>query len=105
MDNDPYNEDDDDSDKVNMVTVHGAKGLEFKLVILACANDGIIPHLKEIQLGDVTEERRLFYVAMTRAKDFLFLTRPKIMNGKFGERLYQKSRFIREIDSNLLTCL
>ena len=105
VDTDPDNREDDGADKVNMLTIHGSKGLEFQLVIVVCANDYIIPHLKEVQLGDITEERRLFYVAMTRAKDFLFFTRPKVISGKYGERFYRKSRFIDEINPELLTCL
>jgi superfamily I DNA/RNA helicase len=65
-----------DKGKVNLMTIHAAKGLEFPVVFIAGAEDGIIPHtrsLEEVE-GDLEEERRLFYVAITRARDKLFIS-------------------------------
>ena len=65
---------------VNLMTVHAAKGLEFDVVFIVGANDGIFPHSRSkddpIRLQ---EERRLFYVAITRAKTYLYITYPRFM--------------------------
>lgn len=61
-------------DAVQVMTAHGSKGLEFDTVIIAGCNQGTFPMLRG---GDIAEERRLFYVAMTRAKNHLYLTRAK----------------------------
>ncbi|MDR2500110.1 MAG: UvrD-helicase domain-containing protein [Treponema sp.] len=62
--------------KVNLMTIHASKGLEFPVVFIAGAEDGIIPHRRSIEEGEGTieEERRLFYVAITRAQRKLFIT-------------------------------
>lgn len=81
-----------DSDAVNLMTFHLSKGLEFKTVFIIDANDGLIPHKKSLREDDIEIERRLFYVAMTRAKDnlhILFTTR------RFGKD-FKPSRFILE---------
>lgn len=73
------NDDDDDSlkGKVNLMTIHASKGLEFPVVFIAGCEDGIIPHARSLEDADgggIEEERRLFYVAITRARDKLFLS-------------------------------
>lgn len=62
--------------KVNLMTIHSAKGLEFPVVFVAAVEKDIIPHARSVEEGDanVEEERRLFYVALTRAQKRLFLT-------------------------------
>ena len=62
--------------KVNLMTIHASKGLEFPVVFIAGAEDGLIPHARSLEEGDgnVEEERRLFYVAITRARDKLYIT-------------------------------
>ncbi|AEF86777.1 helicase, UvrD/Rep family [Treponema primitia ZAS-2] len=67
--------------KVNLMTIHASKGLEFPVVFIAGAEDGIIPHERAMEDGEgnsefspLEEERRLFYVAITRARDKLFIT-------------------------------
>ncbi|MBN2874696.1 MAG: UvrD-helicase domain-containing protein, partial [Spirochaetales bacterium] len=67
---------DDDSGKVNLMTIHAAKGLEFDVVFVAGCEDGLIPHARALEDGDgnVEEERRLFYVAITRARKRLIMT-------------------------------
>ena len=77
---------------VSLMTFHSCKGLEFETVILIDANDGIIPHKKSIEEKDIESERRLFYVAITRAKENLHIFFTTHRNGKN----YQPSRFIIE---------
>ena len=61
----------DTNNRINIMTMHGSKGLEFKAVFIVDANQGIIPTSKALRERDFEEERRLFYVAMTRAIDYL----------------------------------
>ncbi len=69
-------EDDNLKGKVNLMTIHASKGLEFPVVFICGCEDGIIPHARSLEDSDggVEEERRLFYVAITRARDKLFLS-------------------------------
>ena len=61
---------------VQLMTIHGSKGLEFKVVYLSGAAEGVLP-LPSTDFEQRDEERRLFYVAMTRAEDMLFITSPR----------------------------
>ena len=77
---------------ISLMTFHMSKGLEYKVVFIIDANDGIVPHKKSIKAFDIESERRLFYVAMTRAKTdlhILFTIR------RFGKN-FKASRFIFE---------
>ena len=78
---------------VRLMTIHAAKGLEFKQVFLIEANEGRIPYRKAKTEKEIEEERRLFYVAMTRAKDSLKISYVKIKNGKE----ITPSRFVDEL--------
>jgi len=62
-----------DIDAVNIVTMHASKGLEWKVVVLPDVNEGVVPHKKAVRNEELEEERRMFYVAMTRAKENLFI--------------------------------
>jgi DNA helicase-2/ATP-dependent DNA helicase PcrA len=62
-----------DEDAVDIVTMHAAKGLEWKIVIIPDVNEGVVPHNKAVTDEEIEEERRMFYVAMTRAKENLFI--------------------------------
>lgn len=64
---------DSNSNAVNIVTMHASKGLEWDVVILPDVNEGTVPHKKAVTDDDIEEERRMFYVAMTRAKKNLFI--------------------------------
>jgi DNA helicase-2/ATP-dependent DNA helicase PcrA len=80
------------------MTIHSAKGLEFEHVILAGAEEGIFPHSRTLFESDqLEEERRLFYVAMTRAKKKLIITRAKerYTFGTYSSNI--ASRFVSEI--------
>lgn len=80
-------------DCVTISTMHSSKGLEYRVVIIADANEGITPHKKALMASDIEEERRLFYVAMTRARDELYIFSARERYNKS----YQKSRFLDEI--------
>lgn len=64
----------DEKEAISLLTMHGAKGLEFDLVFLPDCNEGIVPHKKSMRGKEVEEERRMFYVGMTRAKERLYLS-------------------------------
>lgn len=92
-------EEQDEDDYVNLMTMHASKGLEFPAVIIVGANEEVVPHIKAIQAGDISEERRLFYVGMTRAEKYLFITYPTTVLTKRGVFPNKPSRFIKEINS------
>lgn len=93
----------DDPNRLTLMTVHAVKGLEFSYVFLAGLEEGIFPHRNSMDtLAELEEERRLMYVAITRAKDKLFITSAK-KRMLFGqENIAVPSRFIKEIDSSLI---
>ena len=85
-------------DSVSLMTLHNAKGLEFPVVFVTGLEEGVLPYCKAMNTEDeISEERRLFYVGMTRARDILWLT------GSSRRRLYAKmqdqepSRFLKDI--------
>ena len=78
---------------VVLSTMHGVKGLEFDVVFIVGAVEGVIPHDKSMQPMELEEERRLFYVGVTRAKDSLFISSPKSRYAKETEN----SRFLEEL--------
>ncbi|MGM9978966.1 MAG: 3'-5' exonuclease [Clostridium sp.] len=86
-------------ERIPIITVHQSKGLEFDYVFLAGLEEKIFPSSQAINKGDLKEEKRLFYVAITRAKKKLYLTNSKI--NKWG-RLADTSRFIKDINSKYL---
>lgn len=94
------NDVEDNSDKVKLMTVHAAKGLEFPYVILCGMNEGIFPSRKTKDLLGMEEERRLAFVAMTRAEKGLYLSGAEGRN--FDGTPRYPSRFILDIDEELL---
>ena len=80
-------------DAVTLATMHHAKGLEYDLVFLPDANERITPHHKAQLESDIEEERRLFYVAMTRAREKLYIF---FLKNRYGKKM-EMSRFVREI--------
>ncbi len=72
-------------DAIMLATLHGSKGLEFQEVFLVDVNEGVIPHRKAVLEADLEEERRLFYVGMTRAKDRLHIFYTRQRYGKAAE--------------------
>ncbi|MDR1906922.1 MAG: UvrD-helicase domain-containing protein [Puniceicoccales bacterium] len=96
-------------ENVRLSTVHQAKGLEFAVVFILSLNENSFPLRRTIEEGDVNEERRLFYVAVTRARQELYLCVPNqavidYKKGYFSMPL-QRSRFIREIGNDLFDTL
>ncbi len=93
----------DVGDKVKLMTVHTAKGLEFPYVFLCGLNEGIFPSRKTLTLEQMEEERRLFFVAMTRAKEALYLSEAAGRN--FDGSMRFPSRFVLDIDEAHLDCV
>lgn len=80
---------------VNFMTMHSSKGLEFKVVFVCDVCEGVIPYNRAVLDEEIEEERRMFYVAMTRAKEKLYLLYPKHRYNKDTT----KSRFIEELEA------
>jgi DNA helicase-2/ATP-dependent DNA helicase PcrA len=96
-------EEDVPQNAITLMTLHGAKGLEFPIVFLVGLEDGTLPHQRTIDEGtDLSEERRLFYVGITRAREELYLTRAKsrIRYGKMIPR--NPCRFLEDIPQELI---
>jgi DNA helicase-2/ATP-dependent DNA helicase PcrA len=93
-----------DKEAVNLSTVHQAKGLEFQTVFVIWLSDGMFPSSRSLDTRDaLEEERRLFYVAITRARDELYLTYPHMrLSGGYGDVFQRPSRFLQEIPNDLV---
>lgn len=95
-----------EKDAVTLTTAHQAKGLEWQAVFAIWLADGMFPHARAVEeSGDagLEEERRLFYVTVTRAKDELYLTYPLINHAaRDGDILMKPSRFITEVSNDLV---
>jgi DNA helicase-2/ATP-dependent DNA helicase PcrA len=89
---------------VNLSTVHQAKGLEFHTVFVIWLTDGMFPSSRSLDTRDaLEEERRLFYVSITRARDELYLTFPHMrLSGGYGDVFQRPSRFLKEIPNRLV---
>ena len=91
-----------DEGLVTLMTLHNAKGLEYPIVFIAGCEDGVFPHSRAIEEGALEEERRLFYVGVTRAMRHLYLTHAR-RRAVFGAQTYgMRSRFLDEIPTELL---
>lgn len=95
-------EKDKDKDAVNLMTIHASKGLEFNVVFMPALEEDVFPS-KKIKTGDeLEEERRLFYVGVTRAKRYLFLSCAE-KRKLYGNLLYEmKSRFLYEVENKVI---
>jgi len=100
---------DDNAGKVNLMTIHAAKGLEFPVVFIAGAEDGLIPHEKSMEDAEeegndssIEEERRLFYVAITRAREKLFITSCQKRRSMHNTKECSPSPFLEEIPGELI---
>ncbi len=93
-----------EKEAVNLSSVHQAKGLEFHSVFVIWLTDGMFPSSRSLETREaIEEERRLFYVAITRAKDELYLTYPHMrLNAGYGDMFQRPSRFLKEIPPQLV---
>ncbi|MDQ6912884.1 MAG: UvrD-helicase domain-containing protein, partial [Verrucomicrobiota bacterium] len=93
-----------DREAVNLSSVHQAKGLEYHTVFVIWLTDGMFPSTRSLETRDaIEEERRLFYVAITRARDELYLTYPHMrLNAGYGDMFQRPSRFLKEIPNTLV---
>jgi DNA helicase-2/ATP-dependent DNA helicase PcrA len=93
-----------EKEAVNLSTVHQGKGLEFHTVFVIWLTDGMFPSSRSLDTRDaLEEERRLFYVSITRARDELYLTFPHMrLSGGYGDVFQRPSRFLKEIPNKLV---
>lgn len=97
-----FNQSGPNSNYVQLMTLHAAKGLEFNVVFIAGIEEGLFPHHFSQSESGIEEERRLCYVGITRAQEKLFLSHARVRR-LFGREEYKKpSRFLREIPESLL---
>ena len=94
-----------EGDAVTLMTIHSAKGLEFPVVLLTGLEESILPHFRSLyEPAQLEEERRLCYVAITRAKKRVYLSAARLRS-QAGETSYNEvSRFVKEIPEELLEC-
>jgi len=91
-----------DQESIKLTTIHQAKGLEYDAVFLIGAAEGQFPGYRTIESGDFEEERRLFYVAVTRAKNELYITYPRVASRPGpGGMMLQPTRFLQELPNDL----
>jgi DNA helicase II / ATP-dependent DNA helicase PcrA len=90
-----------DEGVLTLMTMHNAKGLEYPIVFMIGMEEGVFPHMRSIEAGDVEEERRLAYVGVTRAMRELYMTyaEQRSLFGQWGASV--KSRFLDEIPDDL----
>lgn len=92
-------ESENEKEKITLSSIHQAKGLEWKVVFVLWLTDGMFPSSRSLEDPlALDEERRLFYVAVTRCRDDLYLTYPEMrLNGGYGDSLQRPSRFLGEL--------
>jgi len=94
---------DDAADRVSLMTLHSAKGLEFPVVFVTGMEEGVFPHSRSLlDAAEMEEERRLCYVGLTRAKERLYLTHCWKRTLYGTERFNKPSRFLKEIPAHLM---
>ena len=102
LDTEREEKDEGSGDAVTLITMHSCKGLEFPHVFIVGMEDGLLPHSRSKEEGTLDEERRLFYVAITRAMNTLTISRCASRK-KYGQNLAcHPSRFLNELPSELV---
>ena len=97
---------DENTPTVKLLTAHSAKGLEFPVVFIVAMEEGLFPHSQSMMdMTQIEEERRLFYVGLTRARERLFMTRTKYRRIYGNPQFNAASRFIEEIPSKFISTL
>jgi ATP-dependent DNA helicase UvrD/PcrA len=95
----------DEASPISLMTLHTAKGLEFPVVLIMGLEDGLFPHSRSIsEAAQLEEERRLFYVGMTRAEHKLYLTSARFRRyfGNMDQQISEPSRFLNEVPQDLV---
>jgi DNA helicase II / ATP-dependent DNA helicase PcrA len=99
-----HNPEDGEDPNLTLMTIHAAKGLEFEAVFLVGMVEGLFPHFRSItDAASIEEERRLFYVALTRAKKRLYISNFRHREERGEVRPSRPSRFLKELPRNLLS--
>jgi superfamily I DNA/RNA helicase len=98
----PFKEKEEKNDKVHLMTIHSSKGLEFEACFLVGVEDHILPHEKSVLERGLEEERRLMYVAMTRARKYLTLSMARLRKKMGKDITTTPSRFLFEIPKEVL---
>ncbi len=99
----PQKKDDENPDEVTLMTLHSSKGLEFKSVYIVGVEENLLPHANSLKEPDLSEERRLFYVGITRAKRYLTLTYNRNRRRMYETIDIEPSRFIQDIPKETIT--
>lgn len=102
LQNGPATAKDLSNNSVKLLTFHSSKGLEFAACFVVALEDHLVPHAKGLATSSLEEERRLFYVALTRAKRYLTLSMSRTRNKRGKEELTNPSRFLYEIPKECL---
>lgn len=96
---------DSGEEKVSLMTIHAAKGLEFPAVFVVGVNEDLLPHRRSAEtLGGLEEERRLFYVAVTRAKRLLYLSYASLRTASGGTYHTRRSAFLDDLSPEHVVC-
>ncbi len=93
----PQKKDEENTDEVTLMTLHSSKGLEFDAVFIVGIEENLLPHANSLKEPDLSEERRLFYVGITRAKKYLTLTNVRTRRRMYEIIDIEPSRFLRDI--------
>ena len=98
----PKKEDDENPDEITLLTLHAAKGLEFTSVYIVGCEENLLPHANSLREPELSEERRLFYVGITRAKQFLTITHTNTRKKMYETLRIMPSRFLNDIPNDVV---